>query len=316
MSTSSSTIEKRTGLGPGGKKRRAEGPFFDRTFKYWALLPAIAILVLLTLYPTAKLLRMSVSEISVGSDASVTWEYVGDKHVRTAIEDPVVGVAIRNTLVFVVIVVICEVTLGLILALLISRTTRMTAVYRTIFLLPLLMPPIAIGTMWKLMYDYNYGLFNMILGLAGIQGPTWTADPNLAMMCIIIVDIWHWTSFLFLILMAGVESLPHELVEVARVDGATELQTYRYILLPLLRPTIVIALMLRTIFAFKVFDQIYLLTSGGPGTATEVLNLYIYDVFFVQFRMGYGSFLAIVLALMMTVFVIFYRWVNTRMASD
>jgi multiple sugar transport system permease protein len=116
-------------------------------------------------------------------------------------------------------------------------------------------------------------------------------------------------------MLAGVESLPHELAEAGRVDGASEFQIYRYIMLPLMLPTIITALMLRTIFAFKVFDQIFLLTGGGPGTTTEVISLYIYKVFFGQFRMGYGAFLALVLALMMSVFVIFYRWANTRLSE-
>jgi multiple sugar transport system permease protein len=131
-----------------------------------------------------------------------------------------------------------------------------------------------------------------------------------------IVDFWHWTSFLFLILLAGVESLPFDLYEAARVDGATEFQVFRYITLPLLRPTIIVAMMLRTIFAFKVFDQIFLLTSGGPGTATEVISLYIYKVFFVQNRLGYGAFLALMMALIMGIFVSFYRWLSANIAQD
>jgi multiple sugar transport system permease protein len=174
-------------------------------------------------------------------------------------------------------------------------------------LIPLLIPPIAIGTMWRMMYDYNYGLINQLLGLFNIIGLTWTADPQLAMPSVILVDLWHWTSFMFLIILAGLESLPQELNEAARVDGATEFQVLRYITLPLLRPTLVTAVMLRTIFAFKVFDEVFLLTGGGPGTATEVVSLYIYDVFSAQFRLGYASFLALGLAVIISVFVIFYR---------
>ena len=125
------------------------------------------------------------------------------------------------------------------------------------------------------------------------------------------MDVWHWTSFVFLIMLAGVESLPHELGEAARVDGASEVQVYRHIFLPLLRPTIIVALMLRTILAFKVFDQIFLLTGGGPGTSSEVISLYVYKVFFVQGRMGYGALLALITALIMSVFVVAYQWLNS-----
>ena len=143
------------------------------------------------------------------------------------------------------------------------------------------------------------------------QPPLWTADPDLALASVVIVDVWHWTSFLFLIMLAGVESLPYELGEAARVDGANEIQVYRHIFLPLLRPTIIVALMLRTILAFKVFDQIFLLTGGGPGTSSEVISLYVYKVFFVQGRMGYGALLALITALIMSVFVVAYQWLNS-----
>lgn len=298
------------------KKSGAWGSFFDRNFKYWALLPALLVLVLLTLYPIGNLLRMSVSEIDF-KGSEMIWSFVGAKHLRTAIEDPITGIALRNTFFYVIIVVIGEMILGLALALMVSNTTRFVGGYRTIILIPLLIPAIAIGTMWRLMYDFNYGFINSVLAsVFGIAGPAWTADPSMAMFCVIVVDIWHWTSFVFLLLLAGVESLPHELTQAARVDGANQTQIYRFIILPLLRPTITVALMLRTILAFKVFDQIYLLTSGGPGTATEVFNLHIYEVFFTQFRMGYGSFLAIVLAIIMGVFVLFYRWLSGQLKSN
>lgn len=293
-------------------KKNKLGRFFDNTFKFWAILPTLIILVVFTLYPIAQLLRMSVSNIEF-AEAKLQWTFVGTEHFHTALADPVVPTALLNTLIFVAVVVTVETTLGLILAFMVSR--RSSGLYRAVMLIPLLIPPIAIGTMWRLMYDYNYGIINQVLGLVGIAGPTWLANPQLAFPAVMVVDFWHWTSFIFLIMLAGVESLPHELAEAGRVDGASEFQIYRYIMLPLMLPTIITALMLRTIFAFKVFDQIFLLTGGGPGTTTEVISLYIYKVFFGQFRMGYGAFLALVLALMMSVFVIFYRWVNTRLSE-
>jgi multiple sugar transport system permease protein len=174
--------------------------------------------------------------------------------------------------------------------------------------------------MWRLMYDYNYGIINKLLYDTGLMSyknlPLWTADPHRALSSVMIVDIWHWTSFLFLIMLAGVESLPHELAEAARVDGANERQVIRYVFLPLLRPTIIVAVMLRTILAFKVFDQIYLLTGGGPGTATEVISLYIYKVYFVQSRLGYGALLALVTAVIISVFVIFYLMLNAYLGRE
>lgn len=282
------------------------GGVFDDTFKYWAVLPAAIIVVVFTLYPIAQLLRMSVSEITFSQD-QMSWNFVGLKHLFTAFHDSVVPIAWKNTFVYATLSVISETLLALLLAVLISRTRTFVGIYRTILLFPLLIPPIAIGTIWRLMYDFNYGFINQLLMLLNIVGPTWTADPKLALYCIVFVDIWHWTSFLFLIILAGIESLPHELAEAARVDGASEWQTYRYIFLPLLKPTLITAIMLRTIFAFKVFDQIFLLTGGGPGTTTEVINLYIYKTFFVQFRLGYGALLALSMGIVMAVLVIFFQ---------
>ena len=287
------------------------GNFIDRTFQYWTIAPLIITLLFLVAYPSIQLLRMSVSEVDIVKGKTV-WEFVGLKHLETALQDPVVPVALKNTLIFVIAVVIIETILSLLISILVSRSKHLVGLYRTVLLIPLLIPPIAIGTMWRLMYDYNYGFINQVLDLIGIAGLTWTANPKLALPSIILVDLWHWTSFMFLIILAGLESLPLELNEAARVDGASEGQIFRFITLPLLRPTLITAVMLRTIFAFKVFDEIFLLTGGGPGTATEVVSLYIYKVFSGQFRLGYASFLALGLALIISVFVIFYRRLGQR----
>ncbi len=287
------------------------GNFIDRTFQYWTIAPLIITLLFLVAYPSVQLLRMSVSEVDIVKGKTV-WEFVGLKHLETALQDPVVPVALKNTLIFVIAVVLIETALSLLISILVSRSKHLVGLYRTVMLIPLLIPPIAIGTMWRLMYDYNYGFINQVLDLIGIAGPTWTANPKLALPSIILVDLWHWTSFMFLIILAGLESLPLELNEAARVDGASEDQIFRFITLPLLRPTLITAVMLRTIFAFKVFDEIFLLTGGGPGTATEVVSLYIYKVFSGQFRLGYASFLALGLALIISVFVIFYRRLGQR----
>ena len=307
----SSLVKRKEQAGLGARI----GSFVDRTFQYWTIAPLVLTLSLLVIYPVTQLVRMSFSEIDIVQGKAI-WEFVGLQHLRTALQDQVVPIALRNTLVFVVAVVIIETLLATLISVLVSRSNRFVGLYRTVLLIPLLVPPIAIGTMWRMMYDYNYGLINQALGLFGIIGPTWTADPKLAMPSVILVDLWHWTSFMFLIIFAGLESLPSEINEAARVDGASETQIFRYITLPLLRPTLITAVMLRTIFAFKVFDEIFLLTGGGPGTSTEVISLYIYEVFSSQFRLGYASFLALALAVIVSIFVIFYRSVGKRAASE
>jgi multiple sugar transport system permease protein len=301
---------------PSSSPRRwRPGAFFDRTFKFWALLPTLVAMAALTIYPVIQLLRMTVSDPEFVK-GKLVWTYVGLNNVDALQSDVVLPTALKISLEYVVVVVAVETLLGLALALLVSRVAHFAWLYRGIYIMPLLIPPIAIGVMWRLMYDYNYGIIDKLLydlGLSYKQLPLWTAGVHQALLSVMIVDVWHWTSFLFLILLAGVESLPYELAEAARVDGANERQVILHVFLPLLRPTIIIAVMLRTILAFKVFDQIYLLTNGGPGTATQVISLYIYKVYFVEFRLGYGALLALVTAVIMSVFVVFYLLLNAYM---
>jgi multiple sugar transport system permease protein len=280
--------------------------FLDETFKYWALAPVVILLVLLTVYPVFNLLRMSLSEIDF-SAGNVTWTFVGLKHARAFLEDWLFRTALKNTLIFVVVVVIAEMVLGFVLALVTSGISAGKGVVRTIMVLPILMPAVAIGSMWRLMYNYEFGIFNQTLKALGLQPQIWLGSAQLAMPSVMLVDIWHWVPFVFLITLAGLEALPVEVLEAASVDGAGGVQKLRYIIIPLMWPTISVALMFRTIFAFKVFDEIFLLTSGGPGTATEVVSLYIYKVFFGMNQLGYGALVAIVSIAIICIFVFTYR---------
>lgn len=284
------------------------GGFLERTFRYWSLLPVVVVLLTLTAYPILALVRMSLSEVTFRS-GGVLWDWVGLENFQRLFTDVTAGIAFTNTLWLVVISVAVETALGLVLALMVSRTRTLNLFYRTVAILPLLIPPIAIGAMWFMMLQFNYGFVNTVLLAFGQEGRLWLSQPNLAFGSVVVVDIWHWTSFQFLILLAGVESLPHELNEAAEVDGATRRQVVWHITLPLLRPVIMVAVTLRTIFAFKVFEQIYLLTGGGPGSATEVISSYIESVFFEQGRMGYGAALSLVTAVAITLFIVVYQLV-------
>lgn len=284
-------------------------------FHYWAQAPLLVVLVLLTVYPVLQLLRIAFSEVSyTGNQAA--WQFVGLKHLHEMLADPVIPAAGLNTLYFVLIVVPVETFLGLALAIVASKTRRGSRLYRTLLMLPALLPGVAVGAIWRLMYDYNMGLIDQVLALLHISGPTWLADPHLALPAIMIVDVWHWTAFLFLIFLAGVEGLPAETSEAARVDGANEFQIIMHIWLPALWPTILTGVLLRLIDAVRVFEEIYLMTSGGPGTSTQVASLYIYQVYFTQFRTGYGGFLALMLALILSIFVVFYLMMNNRQLRE
>ena len=299
---------------PAGKDRqRGFAWFLDVGFKYWALAPALIILALLTLYPAVQLIRMSLYNVGYAG-GHIAWHPAGFSNFTQILSDPTAMVAFRNTLEFVAITVACETILGLVLALAVSESRRLTGFYRTVLMLPVLIPPIGIGAMWLMMYDFNYGFIDEVLKRLHLMPQPWLATTTLAFPSILVVDIWHWTSFLFLIILAGLESLPQDINEAAQIDGAGHFQRLWYVTLPLLRPTITVAAMLRTIFAFKIFDEIYLLTSGGPGDSTQVITPYIQQVFFIQGRMGYAAALAVVTALFITIFVIVYQRVDSAMS--
>jgi multiple sugar transport system permease protein len=175
--------------------------------------------------------------------------------------------------------------------------------YLLILLIPMLMPPITVGLIWRLLLHPELGIINYSLGLLSLPQPAWLGNPRLAMVTIIIVDIWHETSFILLILLAGLTSLPDELYEAAMIDGANSQQKLRFLTIPLMMPTILVATLIRLIAALKTYDLVYILTRGGPGISTETISYYIYRVAFVFLDMGTSaamSFLLLVLIVILT----------------
>jgi multiple sugar transport system permease protein len=261
-------------------------------FKHWSLLPAVVVFVLLTAYPMVNLLHMSVSTIEFRGGREL-WSFTPGRNWDALLTDPGLGPTVVNTLLFVIVAVIAEMVLGLALALLVGGMTRGKGLMRTIMIIPILVPPVAIGSMFKLMYNHDFGLFNQILGTVGLGPVSWLGSPSLALWSVVLVDIWHWVPFVFLILFAAVEGLPREVLEAGRVDGATRWQLLWRVTLPLLMPAITVALLFRSILAFKAFDEVFLLTGGGPGTSSELLSLHLYKVFFEQNQLGYGAMLSV-----------------------
>jgi multiple sugar transport system permease protein len=271
---------------------RSAAYWINRSFRWWSFLPAVVLMLVLTLYPIVNLIWMAGSTIEFAQGVDV-WTFTPRRNLDLLLSDRVLRHAFRNTLIFVVVSVAAEMVIGLGLALLVGRLNRGKGLIRTVMVLPILVPPVAIGSMWKLMYNYDFGVFNQMAMAAGIEPINWLGSTNLALLSVIIVDIWHWVPFVFLILFAAVEALPVDVLEAGRVDGATGWQALRYIILPLLRPALMVAVTFRSILAFKAFDEVYLLTSGGPGTSTELISLHLYKVFFEQNQLGYGAMLSL-----------------------
>lgn len=286
----------------------------DLGWRLIAVGPTVVILVALTALPIVLLLVMSLHEIH-WEGGQAHWTYLGLANYAELPRNPFYSVSLRNTFVFVFAAVIIEMLLGFCLALLVSRLVRGRPVYLAIFLIPILVPGIVIGAIWKLMFNFDFGLFNDFVALLGLPRTDWLGDARFALASVVLVDVWHWTSFCFLLLLAGLESLPQDVYEAAKLDGAGFWQELRHITLPLMWPVILVTLMTRGLLAFKVFDEVYLLTQGGPGTATEVLSFTVFRVFFDDDREGFGSAMSISLIVMVLALLLLARAVTVRRSS-
>ena len=274
--------------------------------RVWMLLPAVLLFVLVALVPIGVLVAMSVARIDwVAGKAD--WRFVGIDQYVQVLHDTLFRAGVANTIIFAVAAVVVQMVLGFALAMLTTRVTRGRVAYRTVFLLPILVPGIVIGAIWKLMYNFDFGVLNQLLGIAAIAPIDWLGSTATALAAVIAVDIWHWTPFVFLLMLAGLESLPQDVYEAAHVDGATFWQELVHITLPLMLPTIAVTLVFRIIVGVKVFDEIYLLTGGGPGTATEVVSYTIFRRFFTEGQTGYGSAMSVVVLFVLALVFILAR---------
>ncbi|MGV8985158.1 MAG: carbohydrate ABC transporter permease [Cypionkella sp.] len=264
----------------------------DKLWRYLTLTPAVLLFVLLTVVPLGNLAVLSLHQVD-WVDRNAIWTWVGTANFRAIMDDTLFRAGVWNTVIFAIVAVSIQMLLGFALAVLTSNIRRGKIFYRTVFILPILMPGIIIGAIWKLMYNYDFGILNQILKLFGIAPQDWLGSSSLALGSVIAVDIWHWTPFCFLLLLAAMESLPDDIYEAGKIDGATGWQALRHITLPLMMPAIVVTFIFRMILAFKVFDEVYLLTGGGPGTSTEVISFTIYRRFFTEDRPGYGAAISI-----------------------
>jgi multiple sugar transport system permease protein len=263
------------------------------TARIWTLAPALALFAAVALLPIGELIAMSLARID-WIQGEAHWRFVGFDQYARVLRDALFRAGIANTAVFAVGGVLVQMILGFALALATTKAKRARVLYRTVFILPILVPGIVIGAIWKLMYNFDFGVLNQLLDLIGVRPVDWLGNSATALAAVIAVDVWHWTPFVFLLMLAGLESLPQDVYEAARVDGATFLQELRYITLPLMLPTIVVTLLFRVIVGVKVFDEIYLLTGGGPGTATEVVSYTIFRRFFTEGQTGYGAAMSVV----------------------
>lgn len=281
-----------TQLGPALVRQvpRRRQPFWARPDRLGYLLVAPTLLVVLGLsvVPMAYSLWLVFHTYNPLRPAMTA--FVGLGNVEQLVQDPRVWQALRTTLSYVGISIPVSLLLGLGMALLFNSDLPGMRVFRSISLIPLMVMPVAVGLTFQMLFNYRIGLVNFfmhdVLGLPAVQ---WLADPTMALVSVIIMDLWQHTPFVMMILLAGLRSMPVEPIEAARVDGATSWQIFRHITLPTLQPLVLVVLLLRFIGGFKTFDEIYALTQAGPGQATEVLAYYVYIVGFKAFDLGYAA---------------------------
>ena len=261
--------------------------------------PLVFFLVVFTLLPLLNVFFMSFFDVE-WQDTAYTYNFVGFNNYIALPADKFFLPGLKNTFFFAIIGVTVQMVLGFFMALFVTKIRRGKTFFISLFLVPVLLPPIVIGSVWRLLYGYDFGIINYVLSIFGIFPLDWLGSHALAFTSIIIVDVWHWTPFVFLLLLAGLESIPEDVYEAGRVDGVSAWQELLFITLPLMIPTLLVTMIFRMITAFKVFDEIYLLTSGGPGTSTEVISFSIYKTFFQSDNMGLGSAMSVVSLLLVT----------------
>ncbi len=275
----------------------------QRLWRWISFTPALAMMLALSVLPIANLVITSFQDIS-WADGKATRSFAGLAHYRALFSDNLFAAGLGNTVIFALAAVAGQMVLAFAMALMVSRIVRGRVFYRAIFILPLLIPGIVIGAIWKLMLNFDFGLVNKLLGLFGLMPHDWLGSPETALFSVIMVDIWHWTPFCFLLFLAGLESLPQDVFEACKMDGAGPWQELRHITLPLMAPTIIVTFAFRLIVAFKVFDEVYLLTGGGPGTSTEVLSFTLYQRFFTEDKAGYGSAMSVAIIFIVSILLV------------
>ncbi len=273
-------------------------------------LPSLAVMGLVLAYPIYYAGYLSVHKVGIAEIRRGVFPFYDWQNYARLFEDELFWLSLQNTAIFTFVTVAAEVVLAVAIALLINQSSLWTSrVTRWLILLPYAIPPIANGLIWNFMYNFQFGFLNRILFTAGIisEPINWAGNPSTALYAVTVPYIWRTLPFAILLIHAALQGIPRELYEAAAVDGATAWHRFRHVTLPLLRPIIAVILILRTSFAFAVFEEILAITQGGPGDATWVAAWYSYKVSFAPpFNIGAGSASAYVLAMIVGALAILY----------
>lgn len=279
---------------PGGDGVSRVSRFIHRNARYIFPAPAFLVVGLIIVYPVIYTGWMSLQEWFASSLTLPT--YIGAANYQKILTaDPRFREAFFRTLYFTLIAVTAETALGVTMAVIFNREFWGKGLVRTLSILPMMATPTAISLVFVMMYHPTLGVLNYLVTRLGLPLFTWTYSSRTALYAIALVDVWEWTPLIMLIAMAGLASLPKEPYESAKIDGASAFQCFYLITLPLLRPTLVVAILFRAIDALKTFDIIFVMTQGGPSNASETINILLFNQAFSYFNMGYASSMAVAL---------------------
>lgn len=279
---------------------------------YILILPTVLGLILFTAGPILASLYFSFTNWNLLSPPK--WRGF-DNYIELFTKDPLFWVTIKNTAYYVLGTVPTGVVLALLLAIALNQKIKGLAIFRTIYFIPVVSSVVAISVLWSWLYQADFGLINQLLRSLGFKGVGWLSSPTWAMPAVIIMSIWHGLGYNIVIFIAGLQSIPQDYYEAARIDGATAWQNFWHITIPLVSPVTFFVIILSLISSFQVFEQAYVMTQGGPVNATKTIVYYLYQTGFMNFHMGYASALAYVLFMVIVVLTLFQfslqkRWVH------
>lgn len=277
-------------------------PRKHRALQYMLIAPAVFFLLLIGLYPFIKLLVLSFQDISMfGRDTS----FQGWMQYERAWGDERLWKSLLRTLLFAAVALPLQLVFGFMLALLFLGRVPLRQLWIGIILMPAIISPIVAGSTWRLMFDQRFGPINQVIGwFAGSDFELlWTLNPNFVWVAILIAEVWQWTPFMFLLLLAALSNLDKEQLESAALDGAPTWMVFRHIVLPTILPVMFIAVLIRALDLVRIFDLIWTMTQGGPGTMTETISIYAYQLAFREFDLSYSAAIALVVIVALTALV-------------
>ncbi|WP_291772839.1 carbohydrate ABC transporter permease [Castellaniella sp.] len=273
-----------------------------RVFPYVLILPGLIYIAVTTLVP---LVYSFWTSLTFNRATSVRPPHFnGIQNYIDVLSDPSFWNALKVTAIYTGTTVVAEMILGTAIALLLIKLTRGRKLVRLLLIIPFSVPPVVIGLMYLLIMDRSYGILNYLLSLVGMGPVSWLSSPDIAIWSIIGVDLWQWTPFVIISAVAALESMPGDVIDAASIDGASSMQMVRWVILPLIKPVLLVVALTRALTSLKVFDVIFVLTNGGPGSATETLSYMVYVDAFQRFDFGRGaavSWLLILIAMVVAI---------------